>query len=93
MQTAQGFAITGFPFLELLPGDVRPELLHGGKFSSLWEFPLRRQKVAATRENDNSCVRLRSPKRPARAVRGLSVDRSEAPLESPVGQRSAEGIC
>ena len=40
MQAAQGLAIPRFPCLELLPGDVRPEFLHGGKFSSSWEFPL-----------------------------------------------------
>ena len=61
MQTAQGLAVAGLPFLELLPSDVRPELLHAGTFSSSWEFPHHFWEAAATRGNDNSSARLRSP--------------------------------
>lgn len=71
VQTAQGLAVPRFPFLELLPGDVRPELLHGGKFSLSRGLLRCLQEEAATRGNDNSCDRFRSPKRPVQAVRGL----------------------
>ena len=93
MQTAQGLAVAGLPFLELLPSDVRPELLHGGKFSFSWEFPHHFREAAATRGNGNSSARFRSPKRPARVARDLSAGRNEAPLESPTVPRLAGGIC